>query len=229
MTTVVGFDTSTAATSACVLRADGQAFEHVPRAERLAEPPGHSRELLPLVAELMEEAGVGWADVDGVAAGVGPGTFTGLRIGVATARALATAAGLPVHPVSSLAALASAASAAADSGVPRVLALIDAKRGELFAALFEGGRQVVEPFAARPEQLEQRAGRELAGAVAVGDGSLRFREILEAAGVRVPPDGSELHVVRALHVCRLAAEVPAQQPEAVLPTYIRDPDAEPSQ
>ena len=221
--TLVGFDTSTAATSACVLRSDGEAFEHVPPATRLAEPPGHSRELLPMVAELMEGAGVGWGDVDGLAVGVGPGTFTGLRIGVATARALATAAGLPVHPVSSLAALA----AAVDE--PLVLPLIDAKRGELFAAVFERGEQVVEPFAARPEQLAERVGRELAGAVAAGDGSLRFRQILEAAGVRVPPDGSELHVVRALHVCRLAAEVPAQHPEAVLPTYIRDPDAEPSQ
>jgi tRNA threonylcarbamoyladenosine biosynthesis protein TsaB len=222
--TIVGFDTSTAATSACVLRHDGEAFEHVPPPARLLEPPGHSRELLPAVAELMERAGVRWGDVDGVAVGVGPGTFTGLRIGVATARALATAAGLPVHPVSSLAALA-----AGQPGEPLTLALIDAKRGELFAALFEGGEQVVEPFAARPEQLAERAGRALAGAVAVGDGSLRFRQNLEAAGVRVPPDGSELHVVRALHVCRLAAEVAAQHPEAVLPTYIRDPDAEPSQ
>jgi tRNA threonylcarbamoyladenosine biosynthesis protein TsaB len=223
--TLVGFDTSTAATSACVLRSDGRAFEHVPPAARLGEPPGHSRELLPLVADLMEQADVAWADVDAIAVGAGPGTFTGLRIGVATARALATAAGLLVHPVSSLDALA----AAAWPDERRVLALIDAKRGELFAALFEDGERVVDPFAARPEQLEERIGRELAGAVAVGDGSLRFRQILEAAGVRVPPDGSELHVVRALHVCRLAAEVPAQHPEAVLPTYIRDPDAEPSQ
>jgi tRNA threonylcarbamoyladenosine biosynthesis protein TsaB len=223
--TIVGFDTSTAATSACVLRTDGEAFEHVPPSARLLEPPGHSRELLPAVTDTMEQAGVTWADVDGLAVGVGPGTFTGLRIGVATARALATAAGLPVHAVSSLAALA----AAAAPQEPLTLALIDAKRGELFAALFEGAEQVVEPLVARPDQLSERAGRELAGAVAVGDGSLRFRENLEAAGVRVPPDGSELHVVRALHVCRLAAEVPAQHPEAVLPTYIRDPDAEPSQ
>ncbi|MEA2470796.1 MAG: tRNA threonylcarbamoyladenosine biosynthesis protein TsaB [Thermoleophilaceae bacterium] len=222
--TIVGFDTSTAATSACVLRSgDGQAFEHVPAPSRLGEPPGHSRELLPAVAELMERAGVGWGDVEGVAVGVGPGTFTGLRIGVATARALATAADLPVYPVSSLAALAAALEE------PLVLPLIDAKRRELFAALFERGQQVVAPFVARPDQVAARAGRDLANAVAVGDGSLRFRQILEAAGVRVPPDGSELHVVRALHVCRLAAEVPAQHPETVLPTYIRDPDAEPSQ
>jgi tRNA threonylcarbamoyladenosine biosynthesis protein TsaB len=221
--TLVGFDTSTAATSACVLRSDGEAFEHVPPAERLLAPPGHSRELLPAITDLMERAGVGWGDVDAVAVGVGPGTFTGLRIGVATARALATAAGTPVHPVSSLAALAAGIEA------PLALPLIDAKRGELFGALFERGEPVVEPFVTRPDQLAERAGHDLAHAVAAGDGSVRFREILEAAGIKVPPDSSELHVVRALHICRLAARVPPERPEAVLPTYIRDPDAEPSQ
>ena len=90
--TIVGFDTSTAATSVCVLRDDGVAFELVPPPARLLEPPGHSRELMPALAEQMERAGIGWGDVAGVAVGVGPGTFTGLRIGVATARALATAA-----------------------------------------------------------------------------------------------------------------------------------------
>jgi tRNA threonylcarbamoyladenosine biosynthesis protein TsaB len=154
---------------------------------------------------------------------VGPGTFTGLRIGVATARALATAAQLPIHPVSSLAALAAAIDA------PLALPLIDARRGELFAALYEDGELVVEPFVARPEQVAERLGRDVAGAVAAGDGSLKFREILEAAGIRVAPAGSGLHVVRALHVCRLAARVPGERPESVLPTYIREPDAEPSQ
>ncbi len=220
--TIVGFDTSTAATSACVLRAIGEEFEFVPSPDRLLEPPGHSRELLPAVEQLMERAGVGWGDVDGVAVGVGPGGFTGLRIGVATARALATAAKLPVHPVSSLAALA----AAADE--PLVLPLIDARRGEVFGALLRDGESLVEPFAARPEAVAERCGSELAGALAVGDGSLRFRQVLEAAGVRVAPDNSGLHVVRALHVCRLATGVPAERPEAVLPTYIRDPDAQPN-
>jgi tRNA threonylcarbamoyladenosine biosynthesis protein TsaB len=223
MTTIVGFDTSTAATSACVLRADGQAFEYVPPEERLHEPPGHSRELLPAVAKLMDEAGVGWGDVDAVAVGTGPGTFTGLRIGVATARALATAARVPVHAVPSLAALAQPIEAA------HKLPLIDARRGELFAALYDDDREVVEPVAARPEQLADRLGRDLAGVTAAGDGSLKFREILEAAGIRVAPAGSGLHVVRGLHVCRLAARVPGERPESVLPTYIREPDAEPSQ
>ena len=65
-------------------------------------------------------------------------------------------------------------------------------------------------------------------ALAAGDGSLRFRQVLEGAGVSVAPDGSELHVVRALSVCRLAASTPAVAPEAVLPTYLREPDAQPS-
>jgi tRNA threonylcarbamoyladenosine biosynthesis protein TsaB len=221
--TIVGFDTSTAATGACVLRDDGEAFEYLPEPGRLLEPPGHSRELMPAVAEQMERAGVGWGDVAGVAVGVGPGTFTGLRIGVATARALATAARIPVHPVSSLAALA-----AAVTGAPLAVPAIDAKRGELFAALFREGEALTEPFVARPDQLHERAGHDLANAVAVGDGSIRFRDILEAAGMHVPPDSSELHLVRALHICRLGARVPPERPEAVLPTYIREPDAEPS-
>src|SRR4051794_27888616 len=161
--TIVGFDTSTAATSVCVLRQDGEVFEHVPPEERLHEPPGHSRELLPALAKLMDDAGVAWGDVDGVAVGTGPGTFTRLRVGVATARALATAARIPVHPVSSLAALAQPIEAA------RKLPLIDARRGELFGALYDGDEEVVEPFAARPDQLAERLGRELADATAAGD------------------------------------------------------------
>ena len=223
--TLLGLDTSTAACTACVLRSDGEAFERAPGPERLLGRPAHSRELMPAVAGAMDDAGVGWEEIDAIAVGVGPGAFTGLRIGVSTARALAGARGLPLRPVSSLAALA-----AGIGDEALALPLIDARRGELFGALYEsGGRLVTEPFAAKPERVAERAGRELAGALAVGDGSIRFRAVLEAAGIRVAPDDSGLHVVRAAHVCRLAAEVPPERPEAVLPTYIRDPDAEPSQ
>ena len=225
--TTLGFDTSTAATSACVLRDDGEAFDVSPPPERLGEPPGHSRELLPAAALAMERAAVSWEDVDALAVGVGPGTFTGLRIGIATARAIAAARGLPIHPVSSLAALAAGIEAAGPAAF--ALPVIDARRGELFAALFEHGRAVLEPFAAEPVGVVAALGKRAAGAVAAGDGSIRFRKALEAAGVSVAPDNSELHVVRAAHVCRLAAGVPAAAPEAVLPTYLREPDARPSQ
>jgi len=178
---------------------------------------------MPAVADCMERAGVGWTEIDAVAVGVGPGTFTGLRIGVATARGLARTCRAPVHPVSSLAALA-----AGIDGSAR-LALIDAKRSELFAALYDGDAPRTPELVARPEDLVSELGENLRGAVAAGDGSIRFRVVLEAAGVQVVPDDSDLHVVRALHVCRLAAKVPAAAPEAVFPNYLRQPDAVPSQ
>ena len=216
---VLGFDTSTAATSVCLLRDDGVAFEVIPPDERLLEPPGHARELMPGVAEVMEHAGLGYEQIDALAVGVGPGTFTGLRIGVTTARALAHAEDLPLHPVSSLAALA--AGIEADVRLP----LIDAKRGELFAALYRDGEELWPPFAATPEEVVRRLRDGSFTAVAAGDGSLRFQEVLVAAGIEIGPSGA--HAVRALHVCRLASRVPEASPETVLPNYLRDPDAKP--
>jgi tRNA threonylcarbamoyladenosine biosynthesis protein TsaB len=219
--TLLGFDTSTSATSACVLLASGVAFEHIPDPAELTTPPAHGSELLPRVAEVMERAGVGFGDLESIAVGVGPGTFTGLRVGIATARALAHAHDLHVHPVSSLAALAKGIDA------PLRLPLIDARRGELFAALHERDEIVWEPFVAGPDELVKKLREQAFTPLAAGEGSVRFREVLEAAGVRVEPDGSQAHAVRALHVCRLAAAVPPVPPEAVLPDYLRAPDAQP--
>jgi tRNA threonylcarbamoyladenosine biosynthesis protein TsaB len=221
--TVLGLDTSTSAASACVLLADGESFEVAPAPERLQRPPAHASELMPAVADVMSRAEVGWADLDAIAVGVGPGMFTGLRIGIATARALARAASLPLRPVSSLAALAAGIEA------PLRLPLIDARRGEVFGAMYDGDERVWPPFAIPPEELIARLRDEGFTPLAAGDGSLRFREVLEEAGVQVGPDDSEAHVVRALHVCRLGAGAPDAPPEAVLPDYLRDPDAKPPQ
>jgi tRNA threonylcarbamoyladenosine biosynthesis protein TsaB len=221
--TLLGLDTSTPAASACVLRDDGQAFEATPPPERLALPPAHASELMPAVADVMNRAGVGWGDLDAIAVGVGPGTFTGLRIGIATARALATAAELPLRRVSSLAALA------AGIDGPLTLPLVDARRGEVFAALFEGGREVWPAFAASPEDLLARLREGGFTPLAAGDGSIRFRGMLQEAGIPVEPDNSKAHVVRALHVCRLGGGARDESPEAVLPEYLREPDAKPQQ
>jgi tRNA threonylcarbamoyladenosine biosynthesis protein TsaB len=221
--TLLGLDTSTPATSACVLRTDGEAFEALPAPERLALPPAHASELMPAVADVMERAGVDWGELDAIAVGVGPGTFTGLRIGIATARALATAAGLPLRRVSSLAALA----AGIDDLVR--LPLIDARRGEVFAALYEGEREFWPPSVMPPEELVEQLGNAGVSPLAAGDGSLRFRGMLEEAGIRVEPDRSEAHLVRARCVCRLGLEAPDEPPEAVLPDYLREPDAKPQQ
>jgi tRNA threonylcarbamoyladenosine biosynthesis protein TsaB len=221
--TLLGLDTSTPAASACVLRDDREPFELTPPAERLSRPPAHASELMPAVAEVMEQAGVGWSDLEAIAVGVGPGTFTGLRIGIATARALATATDLPLRQVSSLAALA------AGIDGPLRLPLIDARRSEVFGALFEDGRELWPPFAASPDDLVARLREAGFTPLAAGDGSLRFRGMLEEAGIPVAAQDSTAHVVRALHVCRLGEDAKDEAPEAVLPEYLREPDAKPQQ
>jgi tRNA threonylcarbamoyladenosine biosynthesis protein TsaB len=218
---ILGFDTATAASAACVVRSDGEAFEVAPEPGALGEPPAHARELMPAIAHTMSESGLDWTELDAVAVGTGPGSFTGLRIGVATARSLASALKLGLRRVSSLAALA------AGAGSGAVLATIDAKRGELFAALYEDGAERWAPFVATPEAVAQRVSAEGRGVVAVGDGSIRFAGLLMEAGAEVPQATSTLHVVRALHVCGLGADTPEVAPEAVEPDYLRAPDARP--
>jgi tRNA threonylcarbamoyladenosine biosynthesis protein TsaB len=216
---VLGFDTSTAATGACVLRADGEAFEVIPDETALLGPPAHAAELMPSLVRVIGESGLGWDDLDAIAVGVGPGTFTGLRIGVATARGLAHARGIELRPVSSLAALA------AGIGAELRLPLIDAKRGEVFAALYRGDELLWPPFAATPETVVERVRETAHTPLSAGDGSLRFRETLEAGGIDIA--AAPAHVVRALHVCRLAKGVAATPADAVLPDYLREPDAKP--
>jgi tRNA threonylcarbamoyladenosine biosynthesis protein TsaB len=216
---VLGFDTSTAATSACLLRDDGQAFELIPDEAALTAPPAHAAELMPALAQVMDDGGLSWDELDAIAVGVGPGTFTGLRIGVATARSLAHARELQLRPVSSLAALA--AGIDAELRLP----LVDAKRGELFAALYRGEEVLWPPFAATPDELVERVRESGFNLLAAGDGSLRFRETLEAGGIGIA--AASAHVIRAFHVCRLAEGVAATAPDAVLPDYLREPDAKP--
>jgi tRNA threonylcarbamoyladenosine biosynthesis protein TsaB len=216
---LLGIDTSTPASVACVLCEDGSTFEVEPEPARLSAGPAHARELMPAVADVMERAGLDYGDLDAIAVGVGPGTFTGLRIGIATARSLAIAAGLSLRPVSSLAALAEGIDAELR------LPLIDARRGELFGALHgTGGELLWPPFVAAPERVAQRVREAGFDVRAAGDGSIRFRGVLEAAGIGVEADESRSHVVRALHVCRLAKAVPGEPPEAIRPDYLRTPD-----
>lgn len=209
-------DTATPATVVGVL-AGGEVVErrHDPAP---GERPGHVSQVLALAEEALEEAGTELAALTRIGVGVGPGSFTGLRIGIATARALAHATGLPLAPVSTLGALA------VEAGGGPVLAVLDARRGEAFVARWEDGREVVGPRALRPEELAAAA----AGAtLAVGDGALRFRAQLEPAGVAVPPEESALHRVGAAGLVRLAAGAPLVARDALLPEYVRSPDAKP--
>jgi tRNA threonylcarbamoyladenosine biosynthesis protein TsaB len=232
--TIVGFDTSMAITSACVLSADGRSVSTAPPpAERLFERPDHSAELLPTLASLLEEAGVAWSDVRLIAVGIGPGTFTGLRIGVATARALGSALGVDLAPVSSLAALAAGAARWSGEDGALLLPLIDARRRQVFAALYDEGPALSPrwgPVALGREELIERvsghASKHRASILATGDWALESRADLEAAGLVVPPADPGLHSVDALDLCRLAQATPPVPADEVRPVYVRQPDAE---
>jgi tRNA threonylcarbamoyladenosine biosynthesis protein TsaB len=225
---ILGFDTATAATAVAVWAPDGPAIE-LRDDPAPGERPGHSSRLLPLVEAALAAAGSGWADVERIAVGVGPGGFTGLRLGIATARALVQARGLPLVGVSSLEALAAGADETGDPAGDRpILAVIDARRGEVFAAAWHRGEPILEPLAIAPADLATRLrSAPLQTPLAVGDGAVRFRQELERAGAVVPADGSPAHRVSALQVCRLGAAGAAADRDTLLPDYRREPDAKP--
>ena len=227
---VLGFDTATAATVVGLL-ADG--LDEPLAAEDLPAPgerPRHARQLLVLARGLLECAGLRFADVDRVAVGVGPGSFTGVRIGVATARALAQSSGAQLAGVSTLRALAVPAEEAHPGAV--ALAVVDARRGEVFAAAWRDGRPVLEAQALSPEALAERvSARGRADGetwLAVGDGAVRFSGQLLPAGVTIPAPGSPLHRVSAGVVCRLGAQADPVPRTALVPEYLRAPDAKPA-
>ncbi len=222
---MLGVDTSTAETAVALTRGADVVFEHeaVPAEDGR---PRHASALLSEVAAALDAAG-GWGEVGLIAVGVGPGRFTGLRVGLATVRALAQARGLPVAAVSSLAALARGIDPPGALAGRRRLALIDARRGEVFAALHEPeGAVVWEPFVAAPGALAERVAQLPSAPVAAGDGSLRFRAQLEAVGVEVLSDADTAHRMAARQVCALAASVRPTRPEQIKPIYLRRPDAE---
>jgi tRNA threonylcarbamoyladenosine biosynthesis protein TsaB len=191
---ILAFDTATErATSALV--SDG---------ELLGERTSRAVTLLEDVDALLRQAGARTRELEGLVVGLGPGSFTGVRIGLATARGLALALGLPVAGVSTLDALA--------AGAPGALPVIDARRAEIF--VLQG-----EPRVLSPGQLELRP-----GTLCVGSGAVRYRSLLEALGAEIPVDQDERHLPRARFHVQLANDFgPA---EAVEPMYLRVPDAD---
>jgi tRNA threonylcarbamoyladenosine biosynthesis protein TsaB len=188
---ILAFDTATdVATSALV--SDG---------EVLGERASRAVTLLEDLDALLRQAGAHTRDVEALAVGIGPGSFTGVRIGLATARGLALALDIPVAGVSTLDALA--------AGVPGAVPVIDARRREVFVPgrVLAPGDVGVEP-----------------GRIYAGSGAVRYRSIFEAAGADVPPDGDERHLPRARFHAQLAHDFgPADNVE---PLYLRVPDAD---
>jgi tRNA threonylcarbamoyladenosine biosynthesis protein TsaB len=191
---ILAFDTATSVATSALVRDGVVLGERVSTAVRVLED----------VDALLRDAHVEPSDLDALAVGIGPGSFTGVRMGLAVARGLAFALELPVAGVSTLDALT--------AGAPDAVAVIDAKRREVFVK--QGGEIVALPAAAF----------EAPGRICIGDGAVRYREHLERSGASVPSDDSELHVPRARFHALLARDFGSA--DLVEPVYIRAPDAD---
>ena len=191
---ILAFDTATEIATSALVADDEVLGERVSRAVTLLED----------VDALLRQGSAHADEIDALAVGIGPGSFTGVRVGLATARALDLALDIPVAGVSTLDALA--------AGAPGALPVIDARRREVFVA--DG-----EPRALAPADLELEP-----GTVCVGNGAVRYRAVLEAAGVEIPPDRDERHLPRARFHAQLARDFAAA--ETVEPLYLRVPDAD---
>jgi tRNA threonylcarbamoyladenosine biosynthesis protein TsaB len=191
----LAFDTATEVATSALVDDD----------EVLGERSSRAVTLLEDVDALLRQGGASASDVDLLAVGTGPGSFTGVRIGLATARGLALALGIEAAGVSTLDALA--------AGAPGAVPVIDARRREVFA-LVHGDARVLAPSALDLPR----------GTLCVGDGAVRYRGVLEERGLEVPPDDDVRHLPRArFHAALAGAPGPA---DAIEPIYLRVPDAE---
>jgi tRNA threonylcarbamoyladenosine biosynthesis protein TsaB len=237
---ILAFDTATRATTVALLNTeDGAIVER--RDDPVSGRPRHTGQLMTLIVEVLGDAdagvGVGWSEVDRIAVGVGPGTFTGLRIGIATALALARAREIPLVGVSTLRSLALGAARSDITEPDAVLSVLDARRSEVFAAgwsaeaaarLSSGPVEepLLRPLALAPAALAEASVRLQRRWLAVGDGAVEFRAVLEPSGAWIPEDNSQLHRVSAINHCRLASGLRPESPNRVRPEYLRLPDAE---
>jgi tRNA threonylcarbamoyladenosine biosynthesis protein TsaB len=192
---ILAFDTATEVATVALVRDGDVLGERASRAVRV----------LCDVEELLEEAGLTAGDVDAIAVGTGPGSYTGLRMGLVTARTLSVSLGIPVAGVSTLDALA--------AGAPGAVPVLDGKRQEVFT-LVDG-----EPTCLAAVDLAVERSRTY-----VGDGAVRFRAQIAERGGLVPPDDAPEHVPWARHHALLARDFgPSDGAE---PIYLRVPDAE---
>jgi tRNA threonylcarbamoyladenosine biosynthesis protein TsaB len=203
---VLGLDTCLSSCSVAVL--DG---ERVLASAREVMARGHQERLAPMARDVMAQAGLAFDRLDRIAVTVGPGSFTGLRVGIAFAKGLAFALDKPAVGIGTLEALA-----AQGSGL--VFPAIDARRGQLYLQAFGDGRALMAPDALTAEVAAARLAELSQGRpfTLIGSGAVLLAELAPAATV-IAAEGAD-----AVHVARLAA---ARAPGPLKPLYLRAPDA----
>jgi tRNA threonylcarbamoyladenosine biosynthesis protein TsaB len=225
---VLAFDTCLGAVSAAVCRRGPQGA--MLREAYEVRSAGHAERLLPMIAEVMQGAGLGFSELDRIAVTAGPGGFTGVRVGIAAARGLALATGKPVVAATSLAVMAHrAAEMLTDIGEAlggrRLMVAVDARRGVLYVQSFVAGAiETTEAQLLTPPEAAHSLGAE--GAIVVGSGAAAVAAAAKAAGIAVEARLPELQP----HARNLAAMADRLVPVSpVRPLYLRLPDVRPQE
>ena len=216
---ILAIDTATSACSAAVWQEGGVAAQRFEAMSR-----GQAEALMPMVKDVMANAGAGFADLDLIAVTVGPGAFTGIRIGLAAARAMALSAALPILGVTTLEAVAHA-QAVLDG--PLLVAL-DSKREDVYVQIFDAARTpLIEPRATMPEDVPALLPE---GPLAIaGDAAATVVAAIGAGAVDLNrlhgPDIPEAAVVAGIAAARTEKQMLKQTLDAPAPLYLRPPDA----
>jgi tRNA threonylcarbamoyladenosine biosynthesis protein TsaB len=190
-----------------------------------SDPRSHAERLPTEAMEWLAAQGLALRDLDAIAVVAGPGSFTGLRVGVAAVQGWAFAAGKPVIGIPTLDAVAADRAVDGVTGA-LVVPMIDGQRSEVFYSVWRDGVEVREAVAERPAEAVAAVKTAFPGAsiVAIGDGTAKYRPIIDAAGWSVRSMLAPL----AESAVRLAASgrFPGGLPHAIRPIYVRRPDAE---
>ena len=205
---VLALDTSTPAVTAALGEVTDSGMKGIAE-RRTVDPRAHGERLAPQVQLVLDDAGVRPRELAAIVAGLGPGPFTGLRVGLATAAALGQALGIPTYGICSLDALGRAA------GPGRVLVATDARRREVYFATYSGGVRVSGPDVAKPAEVLVEADR------AVGEGALKYSEIFG-----IPIDDRVLYPAGEALIALAAEQILRRAPgDPLTPLYLRRPDA----
>ncbi len=219
---ILALDTSLGACSAALLRSDG--IRSMIFARRALMARGHAEALMPMVAEVMAESGVAFAELDVIAATTGPGSFTGVRIAIAAARGLALVTHAKLFGTDSLTVMAKVASATEACREEPFAVAVDARRGMLYVGLYDGAaRNLLGPLLLTPDEAASQLPATLRCAVGSGGAPLaeaaaRRGQSVEARFAELQPDAAALAVI--------AVESGETSP-TLRPLYLRPPDAKP--